>query len=558
MPTGSAQEKRFNAFNITERDLELLRARKAFADERLPRLLESLHGAFTGWPEIQKALTLPDVHRVRLAHWTRVASGDIDDGFEASAQALAETFYEHDVPSYAVVICHSSVLNGIISELGLDRAASSRGVWLGNRDAAEAEATRAALQKITWLDLELLLETYANADEARRTQALTMMAETVEREGGLAMEQVSDLTAKMAGTANAMSQTAAQTAQNATAAANATNQTLCTTQTVAGAAEQLSASIGEITRQVKDSSAASQRAVVAGGAARDSIEALAAQAERIGRVAEMIADIASRTNLLALNATIEAARAGDAGKGFAVVASEVKQLATQTARSTEDITQEINAIRQATTQASGQVIEMVRTIAEIEEIGRTVASSVEQQSAATIDISRSIAETAQAAQQTTQRMENVREAVAGTDQQAEAVRSIALTLDEAVANLRGAVVKVVRTSSDLVNRRRNDRLHVKLPARLTLPGQSDATATIININSDGALLESKVTATPGISGTVRFEGIELPFVVLGSRGLGHLAVRFSLTPEQCTRLEQTLQRHTAKPHELSNPLSKAA
>jgi methyl-accepting chemotaxis protein len=541
MDANTTQQARLSAFKIGPGDLAALRTLQPFVATRLPKLLQSLHGCFTPWPEIHTALALPEVHKLRLAHWARVASGDIGAGFEASAKALAEAFYDHEVPGYAIVICHSSVLDGIIDELGL---ASRRGRgWFGKTGSAEAEALRTALQRITWMDLEVLLETYAKAEEARRTKAVRDMAETVEREGGRVMEKVSALTGKMAGTAAAMSSTAARTAENAAQATDATGQTLATTQTVAGAAEQLSASIGEITRQVTDSSTAAQRAVVAGGAAQESIEALSAQAGQIGQVAEIIADIASRTNLLALNATIEAARAGDAGKGFAVVASEVKQLANQTARSTEDITQQITAIRQATQLAASQVVQMVRTISDIDGIARSVATAVEQQSAATIDISRSIAETAQAAQQTSQRMENVRAAVVETDQQADAVRDIAHTLDTAVAELRGAVVRVVRTSSNLANRRADARYAVSLPGRLSLGGQLPLAVEVVELGLNGALLACRLPAPSGMPGTLSLEGHDIPLTVVDRRNADLLAVRLAATAAQQPWLTALLQRH---------------
>jgi methyl-accepting chemotaxis protein len=542
MTFSADQEKRLAAFRITPDDLALLRLQKPFALQRLPKLLEELHTSFAGWPEIHSALTNSAVHKVRLAHWARVVSGELGEGFEASAQALAEAFYQHDVPAYAVAICHSSVVNGILRDLGLEDD-GRRGGWLaGGAKSVQAATLRSTLNKITWLDLEVLLETYARADDARRAQALSEMAETVEREGGRAMSQVSALTGEMSKTAQAMSETAARTGRDAAQATAATSETLVTTQTVAGAAEELTASIGKITQQVNGSSAAAQRAVVAGRAARESIEALSSQAEQIGHVAEMIADIASRTNLLALNATIEAARAGNAGKGFAVVASEVKQLATQTARSTEDITTQISAVRQATAHAAEQVVQMVAMIGDIETTAAAVAAAVEAQGVATADISQSIGATAIAAKQTSDRMDNVRMAVTETDEQADAVRKTAATLDGAVRDLRSAVNRVVRTSSNLVNRRVDARFEVNLPARVSLPGVQPADAEVVDLSRHGAQLSCRLNPAPGTRLTVSLEGMQIEATVAGGRVPGMFGVAFTLDQGQQQQVDTLLQR----------------
>jgi len=542
MTFSTEQEKRLAAFKITPDDLALLRLQKQFAVQRLPKLLEELHTSFAGWPEIHSALTNPAVHKVRLAHWARVVSGELGEGFEESAQALAEAFYQHDVPGYAVAICHSSVVNGILKDLGLEDDGRRGGWFAGRAKSVQAATLRSTLNKITWLDLEVLLETYARADDARRTQALSEMAETVEREGGRAMSQVSALTSEMSKTAQAMSETAARTGRDAAQATAATSETLVTTQTVAGAAEELTASIVKITRQVNGSSEAAQRAVVAGRAARESIEALSSQAEQIGRVAEMIADIASRTNLLALNATIEAARAGDAGKGFAVVASEVKQLATQTARSTEDITTQISAVRQATALAAEQVVQMVAMIGDIETTAATVAAAVEAQGVATADISQSIGATAIAAKQTSDRMDNVRMAVTETDEQADAVRKTAATLDGAVRDLRSAVNRVVRTSSNLVNRRVDARVEVNLPARVSLPGVQPADAEVVDLSRHGAQLSCRLNPAPGTRLTVSLEGMQIEATVAGGRVPGMFGVAFTLDQGQQQQVDTLLQR----------------
>jgi methyl-accepting chemotaxis protein len=169
----------------------------------------------------------------------------------------------------------------------------------------------------------------SDADATRRA-ALTGMADKIESETTTALHEVDGRTNSMIDTAREMSASAARTGNSARSAANASARTLADAQTVAGAAERVSVSIREIGGQVAKSTEIVGRAVAAGVETRATIETLNEQVARIGAVADMIGEIAAKTNLLALNATIEAARAGNAGKGFAVVASEVKALATQT------------------------------------------------------------------------------------------------------------------------------------------------------------------------------------------------------------------------------------
>jgi methyl-accepting chemotaxis protein len=230
--------------------------------------------------------------------------------------------------------------------------------------------------------------------EAEKHAALVDMAETIESETGAAVERIRQRTTAMTGTADEMTASPVQTAASAETAATAAGQALANAQTVASAAEQLTASIREIGEQVGRSNAVVGRAVIAGTETRATIETLNQEVERIGAVADMIGEIAAKTNLLALNATIEAARAGEAGKGFAVVAGEVKNLANQTGKATDEIAAQIVAVQNATRDAVTAIQGIGATIGQISEIAAAIAEAVEGQRTATQQIGEKVQEVA--------------------------------------------------------------------------------------------------------------------------------------------------------------------
>ncbi|MEJ0067585.1 MAG: methyl-accepting chemotaxis protein [Pseudomonadota bacterium] len=215
--------------------------------------------------------------------------------------------------------------------------------------------------------------------------------------------------------------TAGSAKQLTLAVSAAVEQSSANVQTVAAATEQLSSSIQEISRQVTGSADMARRAVNQAERTTTTINGLADASHKIGEVIGLINQIASQTNLLALNATIEAARAGEAGKGFAVVASEVKTLASQTAKATEEIGSQIANIQAATGQAVMAIGEIGGSISAISQSATAIASAIEEQGAATREISRNVQQAAVATQEVANNITGVDAAAGETGSAADGI-----------------------------------------------------------------------------------------------------------------------------------------
>jgi hemerythrin-like metal-binding protein len=291
---------------------------------------------------------------------------------------------------------------------GGDTTVAVPGVERGDEIGAMAKAVDIFKQHM--LDGDRLRdeqESQKSAAQAERRAALRSLADGFEGQVGGIIQTVGSATAQLQTASKHMQANAAQTSTEATSVASASAQSAANAQAVASASDQLTASISEIAKQVEGARTIAARADAEATQTTDLVQKLSQTVNAIGAIVALINDVASQTNLLALNATIEAARAGEAGRGFAVVASEVKNLASQTARATEEIASKIGAVQSGTEDAAKAIASITRVMSQMSAVSASIAASVEQQSSATAEIARNVEQAASGTQEVSERIAKV-------------------------------------------------------------------------------------------------------------------------------------------------------
>jgi methyl-accepting chemotaxis protein len=328
-----------------------------------------------------------------------------------------------------------AILAGLILAVGL-------GVWLTLSITRRIGQTAGVLAAVAGGDLTKRLHSAGRDEVGQMGDALNRTLDQVSstmRNIAQNSEALAESSEELSAVSHQMSSNAEETSAQANVVAAAAEQATRNLQTVAAATEEMTATIGEIAKSASTAAQVAARAVEKAGIANVTMTHLGESSTSISEVVKVIHSIAQQTKLLALNATIEAARAGAAGKGFAVVANEVKDLASETAKATEQIDQTIQGIRKGTDRAAEIIGEISSIIAQMHDISTTIASAVEEQTSTTKDIARNVSEAAVGESQVTETITSVAQAAKSTSAGAQNTQTAARKLSLMATELQDLV-----------------------------------------------------------------------------------------------------------------------
>jgi methyl-accepting chemotaxis protein len=479
---------------VDEAAAALLREIKPVLIAALPKILERFYVKTLARPELAPKFAGPD--RVRFAtdaqirHWAHLFEGRFDDKYRESAVRIGHVHHKIGLtPSW-----YLSGYGYLLGELLAVVAANAAGLTAAQRRRM-AQIQQAVARAVT-LDIDLALSSYWDALMRERQQDTETMIEQINRQVIESVTSVSHYTKDMVVSAQSMAEVSEAVGAHASDASNAAGLALTSAQAVAAAADELHASIAEISQQVARSSETSREASSRMAEAREVVTQLDKAAGEIGQVVKLISDIASQTNLLALNATIEAARAGEAGKGFAVVASEVKTLANQSGKSAEEISQRIERIQEVVSRTAHAIREVSAKIGQVDEIASSISAAVEEQTAATSEIAQNVGQVASRAGNVTELMTDVSGRVVTARDAAREVNKSTHSLDDVLGGLGRLLTHAVRTSSTIAERRRHRRRALLIDAEMTV-GHKAEPVVVFDVSEGGALISSKTAHGAG-------------------------------------------------------------
>lgn len=432
-------------FNALDREtIDALREAKPLILEELPEVLDGFYDHVSKFTDTIRFFRdrehMNAAKAAQLKHWSYIAEGQFDETYAASVTKIGEAHHRIGLEPRWYIGGYNYVVSNLVERVTVKMLAKS-----SNRAGiAKCARVQRAIIRSSLLDMDLSVSVYIEAGKRAREKAL-QLANELQQQVNAAVDQISSTAQELSATSNVLTKAANNTTERSNTVAAGAEEASINVRTVAAAAEELSASVKEVGRHTASSGEISQQAVSVASQATQKVEQLAEAAKKIGVIVDLINGIAAQTNLLALNATIEAARAGEAGRGFAVVAQEVKALAEQTAKATSEISSQIADIQSSTVDSVAAIDKISGTIQTMNEIATTIASSVEEQSAATEEIARNVHEAAQGTNDVSANIITVSQAANDTGITAEKVQASSGVLEHQADELRDAAKRFMQT-----------------------------------------------------------------------------------------------------------------
>lgn len=391
----STIQSRLEFNRLDAESVALLRANSDFLAREIDRALDGFYRHAGSFQDTKTFFPSQDITRhakeMQSRHWKIILAGKFDDQYEQSARKIGLTHYRLGLDPQLYL----GGYNYLIAEICLGVGLRLPSRW-NERNAREKRAgLQAAFIRAAMLDIEISQSIYLDALREGRSADLKKVADELDRSIAATVASVTATASSLEKSSSAMSHSALATVAQAQAVEAAATLTSANVNAVSAATTQMSHSISEITQQTRRSHEIAESSSETARKSEQLIGQLSGAADQIGGIVGLIQAIAGKTNMLALNATIEAARAGEAGRGFAVVASEVKALAEQTALATDEIVHKIGAIQTGARLVAENIGAIALTTGETSMAATGIVTAVEQQGAATEEISRNITEASQ-------------------------------------------------------------------------------------------------------------------------------------------------------------------